>query len=258
MMLDSSRSDNFIHNTTFENVLNVYLFDKQLRLLCLRALESIEMSVRTNIAHSLGRISPIAHFDKNNFDQQFIEKNDKTGKEKRIHYEKWLDKYNLQLRIAHKTPFIKHHTDNYTNVPIWVGIEVLDFGSISVLYSGLKGAQQRKIAQLYSINKAKTFESWLKSLNYIRNICAHHGRLWNANIDVIARIDRNISGLSSADNKRLFFYLLMMKHLLNIINPNSMWGDEVRQLLLDFPEPNNGAVSLDGLGFTQWVDWTNN
>lgn len=68
MMLDSSRSDNFIQDTTFENVLNIYLFDKQLRLLCLRALESIEMSVRTNIAYSLGRISPIAHFDKNNFD----------------------------------------------------------------------------------------------------------------------------------------------------------------------------------------------
>lgn len=135
---------------------------------------------------------------------------------------------------------------------------MLDFGSISVLYSGLKGVQQRKIAQSYGVNNAKTFESWLRALNYIRNICAHHGRLWNANIDVIARVDKNIMGLSSADNKRLFFYLLMIKYLLTMINPNSMWSVEVKNLLLEFPNPNNKAISLDGLGFTQWLDWADN
>ena len=244
---DTSRGDNFTKNTRFEDVLNIYLFDKQLRLLCLQALESIEMSVRTNIAHTLGRISPTAHLDKNNFDQRFV-----GLRNGHCSYDKWLKKYHEQISRAKKSPSIKHHLSNYHNIPIWVGVEVLDFGSISVLYSGLKGRQRQQIAQIYGVNSAGVFASWLRALNYIRNICAHHGRLWNVNIDVIAQIDNDIPRLSSLDNKRVFFYLVMIKHLLTIIDLDSSWAVKVEKLLAEFPAPGNQAITLAGLGFTAW------
>ena len=219
-------------------------FDKQLRLLCLQALESIEMSVRTSIAHTLGRISPIAHLNKDNFDQRFVEsKNGQWG------YDKWLSKYHEQINRAKKSPFIEHHHNNYQYLPIWVGIEVLDFGSISVLYTGLKGRQQQQISKSYGINNAKVFASWLRSLNYIRNICAHHGRLWNVNIDVIAQIDKDVPSLQDLDNKRIYFYLTMMRYLLKIISQSSIWEADLDKLLSQFPALQNKAISLTGLGF---------
>ncbi len=244
MLSDKSRSDNFIEGTEFEDVINIYLFDNQLRLLCLQGLESIEMSVRTNIAHMLGRISPIAHLNKDNFDQRFV--NSQNGQ---WGYDKWLSKYNEQIRRARKSPFIEHHLNHYQYLPIWVGVEVLDFGSISVLYTGLKGRQQQQISKLYGVNNAKVFASWLRSLNYMRNICAHHGRLWNVNIDVIAQVDRNIPSLQRLDNKRIYFYLIMIQHLLKIISPDSNWGLNIDVLLSDFPLPQNKAITLAGLGF---------
>lgn len=192
----------------------------------------------------LGRISPIAHLNKDNFDQRFV--NSQNGQ---WGYDKWLSKYNEQIRRARKSPFIEHYLNHYQYLPIWVGVEVLDFGSISVLYTGLKGRQQQQISKLYGVNNAKVFASWLRSLNYIRNICAHHGRLWNVNIDVIAQVDRSIPSLQRLDNKRIYFYLIMIQHLLKIISPDSNWGLNIDVLLSDFPVPRNKAITLAGLGF---------
>lgn len=243
MLSNNSRSDNFITGTTFDDVLNIYLFDKQLRLLCLRALENIEMSVRTNIAHTLGRISPNAHLNTDNFDQRFIKSENRYWS-----YDTWLIRYQEQIKKAEKSPFIEHHLNHYQYLPIWVGIEVLDFGSITTLYTGLRGKQQQQIAKLYGINNAKVFASWLKSLNYIRNICAHHGRLWNVNIDIIAQIDRSVPVLHQLDNKRIYFYLKMIQHLMTVISPNSNWETELNKLLSQFPVPKNKAIALTGLG----------
>lgn len=244
MLLDNSRSDNFVESTTFEDVINIYIFDKQLRLLCLQALENIEMSLRTNLAHTLGRISPIAHLNRDNFDQRFIK-----SKNKYWSYDTWLNRYNEQIKKAKKSPFIDHHFNHYKDLPIWVGIEVLDFGSISTLYTGLKGKQQQQIAKLYGVNNPKVFASWLKSLNYIRNICAHHGRLWNVNVDVIAQVDKNISVFQQLDNKRIYYYLKMIQHLMTVISPNSGWQVDLDKLLLQFPTPRNKAIALTDLGF---------
>lgn len=242
-LTDITRSDEFIVNTRFEDVLNIYGFDKQLRLLCLQALENIEMSLRTNIAHTLGRISPTSHLNSDNFNQRFIE-----SKNKYWNYNTWLNRYNEQIKKAKKSPFIDHHFNHYKDLPIWVGIEVLDFGSISTLYTGLKGKQQQQISRLYGVSNAKVFASWLKSLNYIRNICAHHGRLWNVNIDVIAQVDKNISVFQHLDNKRIYFYLKMMQYLMTVISPSSCWEEELNNLLSQFPIPKNKAITLDGLG----------
>ncbi|WP_201544635.1 Abi family protein [Psychrobacter sp. H7-1] len=154
-----------------------------------------------------------------------------------------------------KSPFIKHHIATYEDLPIWVGVEVMDFGSLSVLYSGLKGRQKKQISQSYGVDNPRVFESWLKSLNYIRNICAHHARLWNVNIDVVAKVDTRFLGLSLADNKRLFFYLIMMKHLLAVIVPKSVWHHKVERLFHDFPIPMNNAITLNDTGFSSWQDW---
>ena len=122
---------------------------------------------------------------------------------------------------------------------------------MSVLYTGLPNKQRTLIAQSYQVRNADVFASWLRSLNYIRNICAHHSRLWNVNIDVIGKKDHQIKGLNNLDNKRLFFYLIVIDHLLNIISKDTFWRENIKDLLLSFPKPKNNAVKFENMGFIQ-------
>lgn len=55
------RTDNFIANSHFEDVVKLYVFDKRLRLLALDALERIEMAIRVDVAHLLGEQDTCAH-----------------------------------------------------------------------------------------------------------------------------------------------------------------------------------------------------
>lgn len=242
------RQDKFIRDTNFQDVLNLYNFDKHLRLLVLQALESIEMSVRTQIAHLMGRTSPIAHLNPKSFDKSFTQYKDKKGK---TSYDRWKEKFDQQIERAKKNPAIIHHATNYQAIPIWVAIDHLDFGAVSVLYTGLPNKQRTLIAQSYQVRNADVFASWLRSLNYIRNICAHHSRLWNVNIDVIGKKDHQIKGLNNLDNKRLFFYLIVIDHLLNIISKDTFWRENIKDLLLSFPKPKNNAVKVENMGFIQ-------
>ena len=65
---------------------------------------------------------------------------------------------------------------------IWVACELWDFGTMSTLFSGMKEREQDEIAQKYGLENGRVFATWLRSLNYLRNVCAHHSRLWNRNI----------------------------------------------------------------------------
>ena len=55
------RLDRFMPGTSFEGILELYAFDKKLRLSVLDAIDRIEVHLRTVIAHELGRLDPVAH-----------------------------------------------------------------------------------------------------------------------------------------------------------------------------------------------------
>eukprot|EP00659_Diplonema_papillatum_P000386 gene386-550_t len=121
--------DIFKPGTTFQNAVDLYVFDKRLRLLAMDALERIEIALRVDISHGLGK-----HENRSNED--FIRHNK--------------EKYGLPLAV-------------------WVACEVWDFGTLSTLYAGMTEADQDAISQEYGISNGRVFASWLRSLNYLRN-----------------------------------------------------------------------------------------
>lgn len=93
-------------------------------------------------------------------------------------------------------------------------------------------------------------EQWLRSLNYIRNVSAHHARLWN--ISIVDRSDapQGIFGaITGFNNEKPFYYFTVMKNILDIICPNSLWGDRLIAHLNSFPQnlPNNISLAQFGL-----------
>ncbi|WP_407947552.1 Abi family protein [Paraburkholderia polaris] len=141
-----------------------YDFDRALRLLVLDAIERIEVAVRVDVAHLLGRRHRLAHECAVLLDARFQ------------HAER-LKRYNDGVQKKAKEDFVAHHIQRYAGrMPIWVATETWDFGLLSKFYAGMKYGDQGRIAQCYGVD-GPTLESRLRALNFVRNVSAHHSRL---------------------------------------------------------------------------------
>lgn len=249
------RADTFVAGSRFEDVVKLYVFDKELRLLALDALERIEMAVRVDVAHLLGKHDPCAHENPaclhGNFAKKLIAGGRDAGK---TQHQVWLEKYQSLLHRARKAPFVAHHQQHYGALPVWVAIEVWDFGLLSKLFAGMRYADQQAIAAIYGAPDGQTFARCLRSLNFIRNVSAHHSRLWNINVLELSPVT---AGWPYINNTRPFFYFCLMQQLLKVICPNSSWGERFKTLLADdFPVGANPTISLADFGvFAGWEGW---
>lgn len=253
------RLDHFVPGSRFEDVVRLYVFDKKLRLLALDALERIEMAVRVDVAHLLGQRDPRAHENPaclhGNFAKKRITKGPDSGK---TQHQLWLAKYQSLLHRARKEPFVLHHQQQYGALPVWAAVEVWDFGLLSKLFAGMQHADQEQIAALYGAPDGKAFAQWLRSLNFIRNVSAHHSRLWNINVVERAAVPSHWP--VELDNARPFFYFCLMRQLLKVLCPRSSWGQRVTALLKE-EFPHTDRLSLQDLGaLAGWEDavpWKN-
>lgn len=254
------RQDIFKDGTTFKHIVELYIFDKKLRLLALDAIERIEMAIRTDIAYVLGERSPKAHELPEHLHGNFTKRpsyNTRGRYSTKSEHRKWLDRYDNLVSRSIKQDFVKHNLETYNYLPVWVAVEILDFGSMSRLYSGLKHVDATKIADKYDCASKKEFETWLRSLNHLRNIVAHHSRLWNANIIDRATIPQTDKywKILAKNNEKPFVYFCIMQHLLKTICPNSTWSLRLTDLLEEFPKVPNTLISIEDFGYIDYTDW---
>lgn len=165
-----TRSKKFIEKTRFEDVIDIYTFDRKLRLLVTEAIERIEINVRSRWSNHFsleygahGHLTP----------ELFI-----SGE----YYEKLYEKMSVQVNIS-KEVFIQHYKEKYTKPslpPLWAATELMTFGELSKWVKVTKDSKLKKaVARDIGLPTKETLDSTLHVLCYVRNICAHHGRLWN-------------------------------------------------------------------------------
>lgn len=250
---DYHRKDQFIAGSRFKDAVRLYVFDKKLRLLALDALERIELALRVDIAHLLGEFDIYAHENAAAFHGHFSKKVQSNGK---TTHQQWLERYKANMRRARREPFVEHYNKKYGKLPIWVAIEIWDFGLMSKLYAGMKPNEQSLIAQKYGAENGKVFAGWLRSLNFIRNVSAHHSRLWNINVLERAPLWKNDPLVQQLNNARPFYYFCIIQKLISKICPNSSWSKRFAELMSEFPEVGCGAVSLRDFGLIDdWQVW---
>ena len=248
----SHKLDNFIDGSHFEDVKNLYMFDKKLRQMALDALERIEVALRVNISYSLGQYSPTAYLESQYFDKGF-------------NHAEWLTRHQKAINDQQrkKNTFVNHHTRYYSALPIWVSCETWDFGTMSTLFKGMKDSDKDKIAKIYHLQSGSHLQSHLHAFNYIRNVSAHHSRLWNRAVI----FQGSLKGLSdkqwqALSVKKVFVYFCLMKRMLDVICPNSNWSERFLALLDEFPQVANNAVNLKQMGMDvdpkSWQLWQNN
>lgn len=246
-------ADKFKADTTFAEICELYVFDKKLRMLVLDAIERIEIALRVRITLTLGALSASAHRDANLLHPNFTRRTDpKNGL---TYHAEWLRRHDDAFAKS-KEEFAKHFKRRYPgeDPPIWIGAEVWDFGTMSILYSGMRKADQTAVANAFYVPTFLIMETWLRSLNVTRNICAHHSRLWNkasavqpswptkAQCPELGHID----GATHAQT-RLYGTLCICAHFLKIINPRSTWRERVKELIHEFPQ--SKIITVQSAGF---------
>lgn len=222
--LTMRKGDSFYKGSKFSDIMQIYNFDKELRLFILKYLEDIEISLRTHIAYELGKqdIDPDGQISYLNEDN-FISKK---------HYEEFMSDMPSEISKSNQEAFVKHHRRKYKGLlPAWVMVETLSFGKASTLFSSLNTAIKKQICETYYHGIRYTaVENLLEGLVVLRNLCAHHARIYNRGITIKPDFAKwEIDYLSDQGYDRgqigskLFFRLLVIvrlspdKSIVNII-----------------------------------------
>ncbi len=235
--LPFKQSEEFKPNTHFEDIINLYTFDRKLRLLVMDAIEPIEIALRSQVIYHLSHTyGAFGYLDSSNFSHRF-------------RHSEWLTHLSQLIKDASET-FIMHYKGKYTSsahMPLWMALEVVSFGGLSRLFRGLKGSDQQAISKQHNLQDT-VLSSWLHMLVYVRNLCAHHARLWNRTLTFKPKLPEKMAAWKGVSNTRIYSMLAMMQYLLRQINPQSTWKDRLLSLLQDYPQ-----VSVAVMGFPD--DW---
>lgn len=221
----------FLPDIAFDDIAGAYAFDAVLRDLLTEALEVVEIDVRACLAHCFGqRHDAFGHADAANFFYRF----DHADWMQHVHEE--VDR-STELFVRH---FRATYAD-YPDLPVWILSEVMSFGTLTRMYRGMERVDQREIAGRYGLQNAD-FGSILLHLAYVRNLCAHHCRIWDRIWSVKAILPRGPMWQppTMPGNERLFSTVCLIRHLLRrcpaVTDVAAQWRDRVLALLTQPPK----------------------
>jgi abortive infection bacteriophage resistance protein len=208
--------------TPFESVIDLYEFDRQLRILVLDALERVEVAIRTAVTLRIGVVyGAFGHENPASFHPQF----DHAG---------WVANLRTETQRS-SDAFVGHYRARYQGfpaLPIWMTTELISLGGLSKLYKGMKPDDRRAVANPLALHHRR-LQDWLHVLTYVRNVCAHHSRLWNRELAIrphaMPEPQWNAPLLPRQD--RLFCVLLILRYLLQQTGNGVAWRDQCTVLL---------------------------
>jgi abortive infection bacteriophage resistance protein len=228
---------------TFEQIIDLYQFDRKLCQLVFNALEKIEIALRTQIIYqwamvngSHWQINPALYRDPVKFANQ-------------------INSLQNEIDRSHET-FIEHYQDTYSSPsepPSWMSLEVSSFGLLSQIFYNLKkGNEKLAVAKHFGLNDIGILENWMHCFSNIRNVCAHHGRLWNRRFTAHIKLPTNPQNLFIANKKiypyKLYAAICCIQYMLNSIIPANGFKTDLVELMKNCP-----LAQEKEMGFP--VDW---
>lgn len=243
--------DTFKPETHFSYIWRLYTFDRQLRVLVMDAIERVEVAIKTALAYELVHSAqyspeeaPFCYIYKQTFPYMSVGDHDFI-----------MEKIKDEIKRS-KEKFIEHFYQTYGSEhempPLWMAVELMSFNTVLKMLQGIDKKHQKDIARTYGVTE-EVLISWLYSLLYIRNLCAHHGRLWNRKLGLkplIPRHDPRWHKPIQVENSRMFAVLTILVYMLKIIVPRSHWKERLYTLFSRFPE-----VEIEKMGFLEnWKD----
>ncbi len=167
---NSLPNHNFLNNITFEEIVDLYIFDSRLRSLLFEAIEKIEIALRTQLIYNYAiKYGSHWHLEPNFFNNL-------------DYYKEHIITLNKEVQRSNEI-FIKHYSKKYTTPiepPCWMSLEVSSLGLLSKIFANLKKDNCKKdITNYFGLIDADILKNWIFCFSILRNTCAHHGRVWN-------------------------------------------------------------------------------
>lgn len=228
------KNGNYEDKVTFEQIVELYLFNANFRQIIFPEIEKVEINVRCRIANYFAeQYGVLGYLEAGNFINP-------------EYHQAFLDDIEEEIGRNSKAPFIKNFRDNYEggNLPIYALVEVFSFGTLSKFYKNMKNSDKKVVARSFGVGYTY-FESWLESISYVRNICAHYGRLYNAKLSKTPILYKEYSQ-AGIGNNRIFGVLLCLKQLLKNDSHWNLFVDKI-ELLFEKYE----SVDIKTMGYPE-------
>jgi abortive infection bacteriophage resistance protein len=131
-----------------------------------------------------------------------------------VFHNEFLEEVNEAISKNSKNPIVKNFISSYedSKLPFYALLEILSFGSLSKFYKNMKSEDKKAISKTYNIGYTY-LESWIEHLAYVRNICAHYGRIYNYSLHKAPILYKQYSE-KGINNHYIFATLICLKHLL--------------------------------------------
>lgn len=232
-------------NASFEKALLLYQFDSELRQLLFGAVQEIEISLRSKMIHYFSlAYGPMWFFDANCCEDKhkFVENMSTIERELERSKEDFITEHRL-----------KYGKEGFP--PSWKVLELVSLGCLTKLFFNFNDNKVKKqIARSYGLPQHEILESWMKSINALRNACAHHARVWNRVMPVMPQLPNNVKGnwltVLPAVNNKLYPVVCCIAYWIQQINSQSLFPKNLQNLIQRYPN-----VDCAAMGFPEgWKD----
>lgn len=237
--------DAFYPSASFQNIVDIYEFDHNLRHILLKYIEVIEVTVKSVYSYEFTKTyGATGHYDSANFTDETI-------------HAKIMQKAETQKgsRLPHEA-YLKHFVNELQQgIPLWAFVDLLTISDISFLYKISQPAIKLAVANALGLTKQgdKMLERFMHHMTIIRNLCAHGSRLYNRLFEQKPRLSRHERTLlitlpdGTQDNAHLYGFILIMRRLLKPDEFSEM-KNEIAALTQKYP-----FVDMRYYGFR--TDW---
>lgn len=236
----------FKEGVDFETVLKLYEFDCELRSLLMHTISKIEIALRTQI---------INHYSMTYSSHWHI--NPTLFKNQKYHAD-FLKELQKSINDKNKDDeFIGNYKRRYTDPsipPNWMCFEIISFGQLSLLYKNLDDSKGPKIeiAKHFGLKTTRLLGKWIHGIHIMRNICAHHGRLWNRPIPIKMLIQKEVEEgirdpfvkIIPSNPYKIYASLCSIQYFLDIIEPNNTFRNELKELMNKLPANRRGDMGF--------------
>ena len=169
-------NNDFCPGTSFNKIREIYYADEELRTNLLKPLSCVELMLRSHVAHIIGReYGPYHSYLEEDF---YVNPNNR---------QMIRDSCLRDIERSKERHILHYRNDaggnyNFDELPVWSAVEAWSFGTLSkVIEYGGQGSLADSVAASICIAKGG-FASRIKALVYLRNRCAHYGRLWHHSV----------------------------------------------------------------------------
>ena len=93
-----------------------------------------------------------------------------------------LDKLRNEINRSKEEVFVKHFSENYEEEtpPLWACVHLMTLGELIHWVQNTHASDvKNRMARSFGFAKYYPFGSFAVALTELRNVCAHHVRLWN-------------------------------------------------------------------------------